>query len=203
MKKITIAVAIVALSLSAVNVMAQENPWLVRVRVVDIDTSKKSDPIDGTGPSDLVTVSDKVIPELDVSYFFTPNWATELVLTYPQKHDVYLAGTQVGTVKELPPTLTAQYHFSPQTQFSPYLGAGVNYTNYSNVNIDNGAITLGNGSFGYAFQGGIDYKIDKNWLLNFDVKYVEMRSNVYMGGAAISNIQVNPWLIGVGVGYRF
>jgi outer membrane protein len=203
MKKISLVVAIVALSLTAVNVIAQENPWLVRVRAVDIDTSKNSDPINGTGPSDLITVSDKVIPELDVSYFFTPNWATELVLTYPQKHDVYLAGTQIGTVKELPPTLTVQYHFTPQSQFSPYLGAGLNYTNYSDVSIDNGAITLDNGSFGYALQGGIDYKIDKNWSLNFDVKYVEMRSNVYLSGAAISNIQVNPWLIGVGVGYRF
>ena len=203
MKKVSLVVAIVALSLTAVNVIAQENPWLVRVRAVDIDTSKNSDPINGTGPSDLITVSDKVIPELDVSYFFTPNWATELVLTYPQKHDVYLAGTQIGTVKELPPTLTVQYHFLPQAQFSPYLGAGVNYTRISDVDLLNGAASLDKSSWGLALQAGVDYKIDKNWSLNFDVKKLQIRSDVYAGGQQISTVRIDPWLIGMGVGYRF
>jgi outer membrane protein len=203
MKKITLVLALAAIGLSSTNVMADDSPWLVRARIVDVDPADKSTPVGGAGASDLITVSKKVIPEVDISYFFTPNWSTELILTYPQKHDVYLSGTQIGTVKELPPTLTVQYHFMPSEQLSPYLGAGVNYTNYSNVELANGAVTLDSGSFGYAFQGGVDYKLNKNWSLNFDVKYVEMRSNVYAGGSAISNIQISPWLIGVGAGYRF
>jgi len=203
MKKITLVLALAAIGFTSTHVMAQESPWLVRVRAVDIDPANKSNPVGGVGASDLITVSKKVIPEVDVTYFFTPNWSTELVLTYPQKHDVYLSGAQIGSVKQLPPTLTVQYHFVPTSQFNPYLGAGVNYTRFSNVDIANGAITLDSGSFGYALGGGVDYKIDKNWSLNFDLKYVEMRSNVYSAGATISNIQINPWLIGVGVGYRF
>jgi len=203
MKKITLAITLAAIGLASTNVMADDGPWLVRARIVDVDPANKSNPVGGVGASDLITVSKKVIPEIDISYFFTPNWSTELILTYPQKHDVYLSGTQIGTVKELPPTLTVQYHFMPAEQISPYLGAGVNYTNYSNVDIANGAITLDSGSFGYAFQAGVDYKLNKNWSLNFDVKYVEMRSNVYAGGSTISNIQISPWLIGVGAGYRF
>ena len=202
MKKNIIAIALGALALSSINVYAQESPWLVRVRAVDVDTANKSNAF-GAEPADAITVEKKVIPEVDISYFFTPNWASELILTYPQSHDVYLSGTKVGSVKELPPTLTLQYHFLPHEQVNPYLGVGVNYTTYSNVNLGGGTITLDSGSFGYALQGGVDYKIDKNWSLNFDLKYVEMRSNVYAGGAAISNIQINPWLIGVGVGYRF
>ncbi len=203
MKKNTLAIALAALAFSSISAYAQESPWLVRVRAVDVDTANKSDPVGGTGPSDLITVEKKVIPEVDISYFFTPNWATELILTYPQTHDVYLSGKEIGSLKQLPPTLTLQYHFLPREQFNPYLGVGVNYTNFSNVNLGNGAITLDSGSFGYALEGGVDYKIDKNWSLNLDLKYVEMRSNVYAGGATISNVQVNPWLIGVGVGYRF
>ena len=57
---------------------------------------------------------DKTIPELDISYFFTPNIAAELVLTVPQEHRVYLNGTDIGSFKHLPPTLTLQYHFMPQ-----------------------------------------------------------------------------------------
>lgn len=203
MKKITLAIALATIGFTSTNVMADDSPWLVRARIVDVDPANKSNPVGGVGASDLITVSKKVIPEVDISYFITPNWSTELILTYPQKHDVYLSGSQIGTVKELPPTLTVQYHFMPSEQVSPYLGAGVNYTNYSNVDLAKGAITLDSGSFGYALEGGVDYKLNKNWSLNFDVKYVEMRSNVYAGGSTISNIQISPWLIGVGAGYRF
>ncbi|PRC92226.1 OmpW/AlkL family protein [Solimicrobium silvestre] len=203
MKKISLVIALAVIGFNSASVMAQESPWLVRARIVDVDTANKSDPIAGVGASNQITVSNKVIPEFDISYFFTPNWATELVLTYPQKHDVYLSGAQIGTVKELPPTLTVQYHFTPESQFSPYLGAGINYTNFSSVELANGAISLDNHSFGLALQAGIDYKLDKNWSLNMDVKYVQMRSDVYLGGSQISNIKIDPWLIGVGVGYRF
>ena len=99
----------------------------VRARAVHLDPADKSDPVGGTGASDRISVSSKTIPELDVSYFFTKNIAAELVLTYPQKHDVSLDGAKIGTVKHLPPTLLVQYHFLPDASFRPYVGAGVNY----------------------------------------------------------------------------
>jgi outer membrane protein len=36
------------------------------------------------------------MPELDISYFFTPNFAAELILTYPQKHDIRSNGSALG-----------------------------------------------------------------------------------------------------------
>lgn len=203
MKSFTVTLVLAASVLTSASVMAQESPWMVRVRAIDVVPADKSRPVGGVGASDQITVSKKVIPEFDVSYFFTPNWAAELVLTYPQTHDVYLSGVQIGTIKQLPPTLTAQYHFAPGQTINPYLGAGVNYTHFSDVSLGHGAITLDNNSFGYALQGGVDVQIDKNWSVNADIKYVEMRSNVYAGGATISNIQVNPWMFALGVGYRF
>ncbi len=203
MKKLTLVIALAAIGFTSASVMAQESPWLVRARAVDVLTSNKSDPVGGVGAADLITVQKKVIPEVDFSYFITKNWATELVLTYPQKHDVYLAGTQIGSVKQLPPTLTVQYHFMPQEKFSPYLGAGINYTRFSKVDLAGGTITLDNSSFGYAVQGGFDYKLDKNWALNFDLKYVDMQSDVHTTAAKISHIEISPWLLGVGIGYRF
>lgn len=200
MKKAILAVILGGLALNA---MAVDNPWQVRARAVHINPADKSDPVGGTGASDRIGVSDKTIPEVDISYFVTPNISAELVLTYPQKHDVYLDGKTVGTFKHLPPTLLAQYHFSPSSQFSPYVGVGVNWTTFSKNKILDGAGSLEHDSFGLALQAGVDYKLDKNWSLNLDIKKVQIRSDVLIAGVKASKVKVDPVLLGVGVGYRF
>jgi outer membrane protein len=205
-KRIAVAAVLAALNLTGFatsNAVAQESPWLVRVRAVHLDTADKSDPVGGTGASDRLTVSNKTIPEFDVSYFFTPNLAAELVLTYPQKHDVYLDGANIGTFKHLPPSLLVQYHFMPEKSFKPYVGAGINYTILSKVHLLNGAASLEHDSVGLVLQAGADYAIDKQWSLNFDVKKAQIRSDVMIGGAKASRVKVDPLMIGVGVGYRF
>ena len=200
----SLAAVLATLSLvAASSVMAEETPWLVRVRAVHLDTADKSDPVGGVGASDRLTVSNKTIPEFDVSYFFSPNLAAELILTYPQKHDVSLDGAKIGTFKHLPPTLLLQYHFVNSTQFKPYLGAGVNYTTMSKVDLLGGKGGLEHDSFGLALQAGVDYAIDKKWSLNFDVKKVQIRSDVFISGAKVSRVKVDPLMVGVGVGYRF
>jgi outer membrane protein len=204
MKKIAAVASLIALGMSASAAMAAEqSPWQVRFRTVHIETTNDSDPVGGTGASDRLHVSDKTIPELDISYFFTPNIAAELVLTVPQKHKIYLDGTSIGTFKHLPPTLTLQYHFTPGATFSPYVGAGVNYTLISSEKLLGGAGTLESDSVGLALQAGVDFKLDKNWSLNFDIKKVQIRSDVYLDGDKISKVKIDPYLIGVGIGYRF
>jgi len=200
MKKAILAIVLGGVALGA---MAQETPWQVRARAVHINPADKSDPILGVGPSDLITVSSKTIPEVDISYFFTPNISAELVLTYPQKHTVYIDGESAGTFKHLPPTLLAQYHFTPSSQVSPYVGVGVNWTTFSKNKILDGAGSLEHDSFGLALQAGLDYKLDKNWSLNVDIKKVQIRSDVLLAGTKVSKVKVDPVLFGVGVGYRF
>lgn len=203
MKKTAIVLALSAMGMLAGQAMAQQSPWQVRARAVHIDPADKSAAIPGLAGENAITVSNKTIPEIDISYFFTPNIAAELILTYPQKHDVHLNGGRIGSFKHLPPTLTVQYHFTPNATFSPYVGAGVNYTRISSVKLLNNTVDLENNSFGFALQAGVDYKLDKNWSLNFDIKKVQIRSDVVSGGAKISRVKVDPLLVGVGVGYRF
>lgn len=206
MKKSVLAIALcslAAISSQAFAQQIQEGPWLVRVRAVNLDPANKSDPLGGSGASNRLTINSKTIPELDISYFFTPNWAAELVLTYPQKQKVSLDGAQIGTFKHLPPTLTVQYHFTPEKTISPYVGAGVNYTRISSVKLLNGAAQLESSSVGLALQAGVDFKIDKKWSLNLDVKKVQIRSDVSTAAGQLSTVKIDPWLIGVGVGYRF
>lgn len=203
MNKSIISLLIAATLMTGGAAMAEESPWLVRVRAVHIDPADKSDPVGGVGASDRLHVSDKWIPDVDISYFFTPNWAAELVLTYPQKHTVTLDGASIGTFKHLPPTLTAQYHFLPGKVFNPYVGAGINYTLISKVNLLNNGARLEHDSVGLALQAGVDYRIDERWSINVDVKKLQLRSDVTIGGVKASRVKVDPVLLGVGVGYRF
>jgi outer membrane protein len=73
----------------------------------------------------------------------------------------------------------------------------------SKVDLLAGKAGLEHDSFGFALQAGVDYAIDKKWSLNIDVKKVQIRSDVFIGGAKASAVKVDPLLVGVGVGYRF
>lgn len=181
---------------------AQDTPWLVRLRAVYLEMANK----DSTGLD--LSLNDKLIPEFDVSYFFTPSLAAELVLSYPQKHTIRAGGTEIGSLKHLPPTLTLQYHFSDIRSFRPYVGAGVNYTRFSSVKFDpavQAALqpSIDKSSVGFAVQAGVDYALANNISLNFDVKKVQIRTDVMSAGTKVGEFKADPWLIGAGVGWRF
>jgi outer membrane protein len=198
--------ALLALS-APVAAQSTEGPWMIRVRALSLTPADKSDAIPSLGvAADAITVSSKVFPEIDIAYFFQKSLSAELVLTYPQQHDVKLNGTKIGTFKHLPPTLLAQYHFLPDGAFRPYLGAGVNVTMISNVNIavpGVGALGLGSSSVGVAGQAGADIKLADNQFLNIDIKKVQLGTDVTAGGNKVSAVKIDPWLISVGYGFRF
>lgn len=200
MKKVLLATAVAALA--AGSVAAQESPWLVRARAVNLVMENK---VDGTLADLNVNVNNKVIPEVDVSYFFNKNVAAELILTVPQNQTVFSGTTSLGTFMHLPPTLTLQYHFTDLGNFKPYVGAGVNYTNITNGNVQFGGqhLTLDGHSTGLAYQVGVDYKLDKNWSINVDYKKVGIKTDVMLGATNLGTLKLNPGLVGVGVGYRF
>ncbi|MFM8865583.1 MAG: OmpW/AlkL family protein [Limnohabitans sp.] len=179
-------------------VQAQENPWLVRLRATHLQLDNKN----GTAVPEL-RVSDKTIAEVDVSYFLDKNVAAELVLTAPQKHTVYAGATALGTFKQTPPTLLLQYHFTDLGGYKPYVGAGINYTRISSVNIQSGGVTLDSHSWGGALQAGVDIPLDRNWSLNFDVKKLYIRTDVYAGASNIGTLKLDPLAASIGIGYRY
>jgi outer membrane protein len=188
------------------------NPWLIRLRALDMVPANQSRAFSALGlnfPNNAVSLSTKVFPEVDVSYFFTPNIVAELVLTYPQQHNVSLQGVgHIGTVTHLPPTLMLQYHYPiPNSPVTPYAGIGVNYTMITAANLSAGgtALNVTRNSVGFAYGAGVDIALDKNWSLNFDFKHVYIGTNVKVktSGAILTNLDVNPNLFSVGIGYRF
>lgn len=193
-----------SVALPAMAQQASEGNWLVRGRAVYLDWDNGQSAGLPLGGTTKVEAENRWIPEVDITYFFTRNIAAELVLTYPQKIDIDVGGTKKGTIKALPPSLLLQYHFTDLGAFKPYVGAGVNYTRfYDRDNILDGAAEVEKDSLGWTGQIGFDVALNKNWLINVDAKYVKIDTDVKLNGSKIGRVDLDPWLLGIGIGYRF
>jgi outer membrane protein len=176
---------------------ASAQNWMARIRAIDVAPNASSS-ISG------LDVKDAWAPEVDFTYFFTKNIATELILA-TTRHEVTLNGNSLGKVSVLPPTLTLQYHFTDLGAFKPYVGGGLNLTWFYNNDLKLGNTSLGvdSTSVGGALQAGIDWELQKNFFLNFDYKYIWLSTDVTAGGATLTNLKINPSVWGVGLGWRF
>lgn len=228
MKKVVLA--FMTLSLLSINFAnAQEEnktqdfkKWQVRVRGVGVIPTESAE-IGVIGGD--VNISNTFIPELDFTYFFTKNIAAELILG-TTKHDVKTVGSDIsavggptnasvdlGSVYLLPPTLTLQYHFFPTEEkiFKPYIGAGINYTIFYNQ--EAGSVVKGieyENAFGFAGQLGFDLMLDDTFFINVDVKKLFLStdvtvdaSNLAAGLSIPAKVDIDPWLLGFGVGMKF
>lgn len=186
---------------------AGEGDWLskdrfqVRVRALgvlpDVDSSVN---IGGD-----VDVGNALTPEVDLTYFFTPHIAAELIAATAQHSLEYTGDVNLGKTWILPPTVTLQYHFTPDKKFSPYVGAGLNYsifygeetgTGFTDLNVDN--------AWGPALQAGFDYWVNDNWGVNVDVKKIWMNVDASLNNGAVqADVDLDPWIVGAGVSYRF
>ena len=231
MKK-TLLVLALATAFAPVLAQAEAGDWVVRVRAAHVSPNEDSElgktvnrniaPV--MNPGAELDVRSNTIPELDISYYFTKNIAAELVLALGTRHDVYIKGDdggvignqKLGSVNLLPPTLTAQWHFNPDQMIDPYIGAGLNYT----LKLDRHArgtqgaiagekIKIDSHSFGYALQAGVDVNLKDGWLINADVKYinietdVRLRSAITGGWTKVDSLDINPWVFGIGIGKKF
>lgn len=198
------------------------SPWMVRVRgLVVLPSASGAVTNPALGPNLAITSS--VVPELDITYFFTRNIAVELILGVTPHAVSPRAGlaAALGTTAKiadawlLPPTLMLQYHFTDFGAFKPYLGVGLNYTFFFSTRPQGALVALGYDRFsiassgGLALQAGFDYMIDRHWGLNVDVKKIFLRSNFrYSDSTGINpaitgRATIDPWLISAGVTYRF
>lgn len=197
MKNIALATAVAAaLTAVAIPGSADAQTFGVRVRALSIMPQVSSSPLPG------IDVSSEWTPELNLSYFFSPNLAAELILA-TQRHTVSLNGARLGTLKHLPPTVTLQYHFNPGGTIQPYAGVGINYTRFYDISLA-GGLTVDRASWGPALQVGVDYRLNGNWFLNLDVKKIWMGTDVMSAaGAHVTALDINPVIVGVGIGRRF
>lgn len=203
-------VSVVAMVIAGLSspVMAKEaGDILMRGRAVYIVPNEDAT----TSIGGNVGINNEIVPELDFTYFVTDNIGVELILATGKHHVTALntalgASADLGSVMLLPPTLTLQYHFAPKATFSPYIGAGVNYTFYYSEKAPGGTIADidYNDGFGFALQAGLDVRIDDKWSFNADVKRYWLNTDVKInGGAVTADVDIDPWIFGIGFGYTF
>ena len=183
--------------------------WQFRLRGIVVSPDESAD-IEAIGGD--VDISTSIVPEFDITYFFDDNWSMELILG-TTKHDVKAVETAVGEIDLghvwlLPPTLTGQYHFTGGN-FVPYVGAGVNLTLFYGV--DEGPTVDDidyDTAVGFALQGGFDYMLNDQWFLNFDVKKLFLNTTATvdattaLGATVDADVDINPWIFGLGVGLK-
>jgi outer membrane protein len=183
------------------------------------------DPDDPNGDIDLGVVDPALgVADINVddawsltftgSYHYTENWAVELLAAYPFEHDISVDGLgKVGSTKHLPPTLAVQYHFLPKSAFQPYVGVGVNYTYFFDDGAEGtldelgGDLEIKDNSWGFAAQVGLDYMFNDNWFINADVRYIaidtEAEVTIPNVGTITEDVDIDPWVYGVSIGYKF
>jgi len=164
--------------------------------------------------------SDNVTPTVAIEYFFTPNISVETIAGATAHHVSASAGALKGTeliskIHIIPATLTAKYHVPLGHGIKPYIGAGP--TLFLVVADEPSAAlkaalpavtrTKLTSELGVAVQGGVDIALGHGYGLALDAKkyWVATDATVYAGStrALVTRNKLNPWVLSVGLSYRF
>jgi outer membrane protein len=174
---------------------------LVRLRAISIVPNVETH---NTLSALNVGVNNATVPELDLTYMIRDSLGVELILG-TSRHQLTSSLGNLGGVNVLPPTLLLQYHFNHQGRVRQYLGAGMNYTLFYNNGLHAGGepIAISNHSFGPALQAGVDVQITRSVFVNADIKKIWMRTDASLGGESLGKLNIDPVVVGLGVGMRF
>ncbi|GEN28976.1 outer membrane protein OprG [Halovibrio variabilis] len=140
-----------------------------------------------------------------LGYRFHDKMGVELLAALPFKHDLQVEGVTDGSTKHLPPTLTLQYYplGGTEARVQPYVGAGINYTRFSDEKTDIGASLELDDSWGAAGQVGVDLLIDEHWAFNAAAWYIDIDADAKVGGADAGSVEIDPVVVMAGLSYRF
>ncbi|ROH84573.1 OmpW family protein [Pseudomethylobacillus aquaticus] len=191
------------MSLSSLSAWAETtlSPWQVRAGASLI--VPKSDNGSIIGHAADITIDNRTGPTVNLAYFITPNWAIDLLGGLAFKHQINVNGSRAGETKHLPPILSLQYHFRPEATLRPFVGVGLNYTAFVDEKLDSGDKLKLDDSWGPALQAGLDYAIDNHWTIGADVRYARINTKVRINGNDVGDVDVNPTVYSINVGYRF
>lgn len=197
------AIAAAAL-LGANGAHAADDNWIVKVGVHTVDPKSNNGTLaNGALKADAGSDTE---PTITAEYLFAPNWGVEVLASWPWEHQVKLNGAKAVTTKQLPPTVSAQYHFNAGGGISPFVGLGVNYTLFYNEHtsgpLAGTKVGLGN-SIGPALHGGVDFRAGDRWLVTLDARWISIDTDVKVNGSKVGTVHIDPLVYGIAVGYTF
>ena len=207
MQKPLLACALaLALGAAATPVLAQSRgDWTLGVGVHAVDPKSDNGQLaDGTLKVDVDT---DVKPTLTFEYFVRDSLGLEVVAAWPFEHDIAIAGLgTVGSTKQLPPTVSLQYHFNSKGKVSPFIGAGVNYTTFFSEDtrgaLDGAKLKLDD-SWGLAAHAGIDFAVGERSAIRVDARWIDIDTDVELNGANIGTVNIDPIVYGAAYVMKF
>jgi len=211
MKKLAVA-ALILSCLSGGAYAHEAGEFFIRAGSATVRPTEGSDNV--LGSLGGFNVSNNTQLGLTFTYMATENIGVELLAATPFRHKVGTGPTgNIATVHQLPPTLMAQWYFGDaNSKARPYIGAGVNYTTFFDEKFndngkENGLSDLSlKDSWGAAGQVGLDYLVNRDWLLNMSVWYMDLDTYVRCkaGGDQQSvHTRLDPGVFMFSAGYRF
>ncbi len=193
-------------------------------------------PVNMHVPGSDAKVSSSDTLGLSAMYFLDSHWAVEGVLGVPPKFKLEGAGSlapvgELGEARQWSPTLLGKYYFNEgNAAFRPYVGLGVTYVWYSDVELTPGMQNAMGGllrrppgstvtsakldsSFAPVFNIGAAYQFDKHWGVSASVSYIPLKTTAKLTttsaatgaqlGTSEASLKLNPIVPYVAVTYRF
>jgi len=195
-----------------------QGTWFARLGPAYIEPNDSSNDVEGL-PNTGVRVDNDVTLGFTIGYMLTSKFAIELLGVTPSNHD--LRGKdglgslgKIANVDVFPPTLSLQYHFNSNAKFHPYIGLGVNYTNFPDEDVSSSLEAALGGptrldvddSWGLAAQIGMDYSINDDWFINTGLWYIDIDADATLKTNGVSrdvDIDIDPWVVFTGFGRKF
>jgi outer membrane protein len=160
-----------------------------------------------------------------ISGAFTYNYSDDVAFTFavlslPFKHDIKgdgsIAGVgKIGTIKQLPPTVFAQYKFlDAKSPVRPYAGLGLTYAYFYG---GKGSATLtaltnpggpettlsAKSKFALSPQVGVQIPINEKWFFDASVLKTFVKTTTTLSTGQKIDTKLDPIAINIWVGYRF
>lgn len=148
------------------------------------------------------TIDEDLRPTLTVEYFAWDNIGIELLAATPFEHTATIAGVGTATTKHLPPTLSVVYHVPTAGKFTPFFGAGLNYTVFFSEKSALGVVKMDD-SFGIALKAGVDMALSDKAALRTELRWMDIDTDVSLNGAPIGKAEIDPLVVGVSYVMKF
>jgi outer membrane protein len=188
------------LATAAVPVFAQSaGTWTVGAGVHQVDPKSDSG-IDG------LDVGSNVRPTITGEYFVADNLGIEVLAALPFEHDIDVGGATVGSTKQLPPTVSLQYHFNSTGTVSPFVGAGLNYTTFFSEDTKGalaGSDLKLDDSWGLAAHAGLDFAVGEKGAIRVDVRWIDIDTDASVNGAKLGTVEIDPLVYGAAYVFKF
>lgn len=197
--KIASALAVIAI-FAASGAQAQELPrWILRAGVHPVQPKPHNHRQLQVGDGTAITFA--------ATYMLDRHWGIEALAALPVEHEIALQGSgTVARVRQLPPTLSLQYHFmDPNGRIRGYLGAGVNRTSFFDERtrgaLQGSELQLDD-SWGPAVQAGLYLDIASRWFINLDARWFDIDAAARLNGASLGTVELDHYAVGLMIGRR-